>query len=110
MAQATLVHHDRGDSKVTYEELKAIAVPDPRGPRHVPVQHAALVDALRSGVSAQGFKVNTEEYVIAREGMRMFGVMTIDPSEGSSLLSYPQEMSMALGIRHSNDMRAAVTC
>lgn len=118
MAEATLMVDTRStynpetaeDRKVTLEELQALPEPPALGKRHVPIHHGTLATMLLNTVDDHGFEVTSAEWALARKGQRMFSVMTMQPKAGSGLAytSYPEEMTMALGTRHANDMSEAL--
>lgn len=65
-----------------------------------PVHHKQVIDAVRTGISLTGMEVVKSQYVLARDGMQMFGVW--DLNAGSS------DLCWSLGIRNSMDKSLAL--
>jgi hypothetical protein len=65
-----------------------------------PVHHKQVIDAVRAGISLTGMEVVQSRYVLARDGMQMFGVW--DLNAGSP------ELCWSLGIRNSMDKSLAL--
>lgn len=95
MSQSILI----GSNKVTEAEVIQVpAVPFTRS--HHPIHHRNIIDAIRSGVVATGLEIVNTEYVLANNGMRMFGVW--DLSGGND------ELCWSIGIRNSMDKSMAL--
>jgi len=47
---------------------------------HVPIPHAAVVEALVDTLSHRQISVVEEEFAVFRDGMEMFGVLDLAPS------------------------------
>lgn len=95
MANSTLI----GSNKVTEAEvILAPQVPFTRTFR--PVHHKEVIAAIRTGISAVGLEVVKSEYVLAGNGMKMFGVW--DLSTGND------ELCWSVGIRNSMDKSMAL--
>ena len=81
-----------GSNRVSEQEV--ISVPDvPFTRTFHPVNHRSVISAVKEGIQAVGLDIVNTEYVLAAEGMRMFGVW--DLSQGNS------ELCWSLGIRNS---------
>ena len=65
-----------------------------------PVHHKQVIDAVRIGISLTGMEVVKSQYVLARDGMQMFGVW--DLNAGNS------DLCWSLGIRNSMDKSLAL--
>ena len=65
-----------------------------------PVHHKQVIDAVRTGISLTGMEVVKSQYVLARDGMQMFGVW--DLNAGNS------DLCWSLGIRNSMDKSLAL--
>lgn len=88
---------------VTRAELATIPTPPPRGARHRPVPHHELVGTLDGVLREAGLTIADERYAVARNGGRLFGVMTVRPSEGHVLQSAEREgQEFAIGLRSGN--------
>jgi len=95
MANAILI----GSNKVSEAEvILAPTVPFTRTFR--PVHHREVIAAIRTGISAVGLEVVKSEYVLAGNGMKMFGVW--DLSTGND------ELCWSIGIRNSMDKSMAL--
>lgn len=66
-----------------------------------PVPHVEIIDAVTDVVKAHDWTILDEQYGLARDGQRMFGVIRINKS--SSL-----EWSRCIGIRNSHDRSLSV--
>ncbi len=61
-----------------------------------PVPHSDVIDAVTDVVKAHRWTIIEEQYGLARDGQRMFGVIRINKSSSS-------EWSRCIGIRNSHD-------
>ena len=78
------------------------AVPTPEGTTSwKPVPHMDVIDAVTEAVKAKNWQILDEQYGLAREGQRMFGVMRINNSSS-------REWSRCIGIRNSHDQSLSV--
>ena len=94
MAKSTLL----GSNKVTEAEIIQVpAVPFTRTFR--PMHHKQVLDAIRTGINAVGLEVVNSEYVLASNGMRMFGVWDLDSGN--------KDLCWSVGIRNSMDKSAS---
>ncbi|NTV12353.1 MAG: hypothetical protein HGA96_00220 [Desulfobulbaceae bacterium] len=95
MTNATLI----GSNKVSEAEVFQVpGVPFTRSFR--PVHHREVIGAIRTGIGALGLDVVKSEYVLAGNGMKMFGVW--DLSTGND------ELCWSIGIRNSMDKSMAL--
>ena len=77
-------------------------VPTPTGTTSwKPVPHLDVIDAVTEAVKARNWQILDEQYGLAREGQRMFGVMRINNSSS-------REWSRCIGIRNSHDQSLSV--
>ena len=77
-------------------------VPTPAGTASWhPVAHADVIAAVAEAVKAKNWQILDEQYGLAREGQRMFGVLRVNRSSS-------QEWSRCIGIRNSHDQSLAV--
>jgi hypothetical protein len=65
--------------KITRAELAQIPTP-PSTATHVPIPHAAVVEALVDTLSHRQISVVDEEFAVSRDGMEMFGVLDLAPA------------------------------
>ena len=77
-------------------------VPTPEGTTSwKPVPHMDVIDAVTEAVKAKNWQILDEQYGLARDGQRMFGVMRINNSRS-------REWSRCIGIRNSHDQSLSV--
>ena len=77
-------------------------VPTPTGTTSwKPVPHMDVIDAVTEAVKAKNWQILDEQYGLARDGQRMFGVMRINNSSSP-------EWSRCIGIRNSHDQSLSV--
>ena len=65
-----------------------------------PVPHSDVIDAVTEVVKAHNWQILEEQYGLARDGQRMFGVMRINRTSST-------EWSRCIGIRNSHDRTLA---
>jgi len=101
MEQSQLLVHC-GSAKITREELKVIPTPEGSA-THQPMSHHGIVEALVESLSFRHISVVREEYAVSKDGMKMFGILDLEPTFDGCRLS--------VGVRNSNDksMRLALT-
>ena len=66
-----------------------------------PVPHMEVIDAVGDVVNARGWRILDEQYGLARDGQKLFGVMRINRSSSP-------EWSRCIGIRNSHDRSLSV--
>ena len=77
-------------------------IPTPEGTTSwKPVSHMDVIDSVTEAVKARNWQILDEQYGLAREGQRMFGVMRINNSSSP-------EWSRCIGIRNSHDQSLSV--
>ena len=77
-------------------------VPTPTGTTSwKPVPHMDVIDAVTEAVKAKNWQILDEQYGLAREGQRMFGVMRLNRSSSP-------EWSRCVGLRNSHDQSLSV--
>ena len=77
-------------------------VPTPEGTASwKPVPHMDVIDAVTEAVKAKNWQILDEQYGLAREGQRMFGVMRINRTSSP-------DWSRCIGIRNSHDQSLSV--
>jgi hypothetical protein len=87
--------------KITRAELAQIPTP-PSTPTHLPIPHAAVVEALVDTLSHRQISVVDEEYAVSKDGMEMFGVL--------DLAAGFEGWRFAIGIRNANNKRFRLAC
>lgn len=102
---STLVAH-RGAAPMTRAEIALLPTPAPLGPRHAPIRHVDLLEAIHDEIADRGMGVRKESYAVGRDGATLFGVLDLVAPDLPSL-SLP-ETGVALGIRSSVDQSLAI--
>lgn len=98
MSRKDLVLHVDA-TRVTLEDLEQVPMPEPLGPRHVPVHPAKWVKALQRAVTSYGFQVNRLELGANQKRSRLFGVMDLQLGGEEMALG----RGITLGFRGSTD-------
>jgi len=89
------------NGKITKKKLTKLPTP-PSTPTHVPIPHAAVVEALVQTLSHRHIGVVGEEFAVSRDGMEMFGVLDLEMSFDGC--------RFAIGIRNANNKRLRLAC
>ena len=91
------------DSNAKFVGRDAIArVPTPAATASwKPIPHVEVIDAVTDMIQAHRWRILDEQYGLARDGQRMFGVIRINRSSST-------EWSRCIGIRNSHDQSFAV--
>ncbi|HZL68018.1 MAG TPA: hypothetical protein VFC29_11895 [Candidatus Limnocylindrales bacterium] len=63
-------------AKITRAELAQLPTP-PSTATHVPIPHAAVVEALVDTLSNRQISIVDEEFAVSKDGMEMFGVLDL---------------------------------
>jgi hypothetical protein len=95
---ATLSH--AANDRIAREALKDIPVP-PATATWKPITHYDLVQALDRQLAVRDIRIVKEEFALAHEGLRLFGVLELEvpgTNDGSG-----HEYNFAMGIRTAND-------
>jgi hypothetical protein len=90
--EATLSHHR--SVLVGRQDLKDLATPEPTA-THYPIPHWRVVEALAESLHFRHLEVIAEEYAVTNDGLRFFGVLTLNVEESG--------VQIALGLRNSHD-------
>lgn len=94
-----------GARRLSWEELKALPDPLPRGPKHMPLPHHEFISTLKGVLGVRDFVVTQEEFAVyGEEGERLFGLLDV-LAQGSNPLTDLQRAgaSFSLGTRGGND-------
>ena len=91
------------DSNAKFVGRDAIArVPTPAATASwTPVPHVEVIDAVTDMIQARRWRILDEQYGLARDGQKMFGVIRINKSNST-------EWSRCIGLRNSHDQSFAV--
>src|SRR5436305_2876413 len=95
---AGLVSHC-GTSLMGRQNLLGLPTPEPTD-THKPIAHAALVGALIEALGYRSLEVVEDQYAVSPDGMRMFGVLTLNIEENG--------VRVSIGIRNSHDKSCSV--
>ena len=82
------------------DEIAAIPTPEGTASWH-PVPHLDVIDSVTEAIKAKNWQIVDEQYGLAREGQRMFGVMRINRTSSP-------DWSRCIGIRNSHDQSLSV--
>src|SRR5450755_2116471 len=78
---------------ITRAELAQVPTP-PSTATHVPIPHAAVVEALVGTLSHRQISVVAEEFAVSKDGMEMFGVLDLPTGfEGCRYQAFIEEES-----------------
>ena len=86
---------------ITRAELAQVPIP-PSTATHVPIPHAAVVEALVDTLSHRQISVVDEEFALSKDGMEMFGVL--------DLATGFEGCRFAIGVRNANNKRFRLAC
>lgn len=89
-----------GSQYVGREEIARVPTPSSTATWH-PVPHYEIIKMVSNAVESRGWTIADEQYGLARDGARLFGVMRLGHSGN-------HEWSRAIGLRNSHDMTIAV--
>ena len=81
-------------------EIATVPTPTGTASWH-PVPHLDVIDSVTEAIKAKNWQIVDEQYGLAREGQRLFGVMRINNSSS-------REWSRCIGIRNSHDQSLSV--
>ncbi len=76
------------------QDLRDLPTPEPTA-THYPVPHSRIVETLAEGLHYRHLEIVSEEYAISHDGLRFFGVLTLNVEESG--------VRIALGLRNSHD-------
>ena len=82
------------------DEIASVPTPQGTDSWH-PLPHAEVIDAVTDVVKTKGWQILDEQYGLARDGQRLFGVMRINRTSSP-------EWSRCIGIRNSHDRSLSV--
>ena len=82
------------------DEIANVPTPEGTASWH-PVPHLDVIDSVTEAIKAKNWQIVDEQYGLAREGQRMFGVVQINRSSSP-------EWSRTIGLRNSHDQSLSV--
>jgi len=112
---SNLLYSSETDQLVTRQDMRAIPVPPPMGPRHHPYSFADFADNTVHAIERAGYSITGEEFAVQKDGMRVFGILKVSNSPDVSpavpaLASsenvpalYKPGWNLVVGVRGSND-------
>jgi len=89
-----------GSQYVGREEIARVPTPPSTATWH-PVPHYEIITMVSKAVESRGWTIANEQYGLARDSKKLFGVMRLGHSGNP-------EWSRAIGLRNSHDMSIAV--
>lgn len=110
MSTGILSTHGKGSVRMTREQLAAVPCP-PGTWTHKPVPHAELVDVMGRKLEERGLVVEREQFAVSPNGMKLFGVMNVKPTDETLVREGGQVIEgtgWAVGFRASNDKSLAI--
>jgi hypothetical protein len=84
-----------GGKRVPFEALAAVDTPVAVAESHTTIPHDNFVIRAKEALAARSIGVVKEEYALARDGARMFGMLTLDVTRDG--------VSLVMGVRNSHD-------
>ena len=100
--------------KITRAELAQVPTP-PSTATHVPIPHAAVVEALVDTLSHRQISVVDEEFAVSKDGMEMFGVLDLAAGfDGMPIRDWSQkreQQAISVGMhRRATNPRVSQSC
>lgn len=89
----------RGASLIGRQDLLAIVTPEGTA-THRPIPHSAIIEALIETLGFRNINVVSDGYAVTDDGMRLFGVLTLDVESSGVRIS--------IGVRNSHDKKFAL--
>lgn len=101
MSSTLIAHSPKFNSKlVTMAELQRLPFAQAIGPRHKPVQHAHLMEALHQEIDHRGYAIEREQLALAADSAAIFGVIDLVPKDGVYSLA---ARNKSFGFRNATD-------
>lgn len=88
-----------GAEKVGRQDLLNLPVPDSTT-THTVIPHSKLVEAIIEALAYRRIEIVKDEYGLSKDGMRMFGAMTLNLGEDTDRAD---RINLVLGLRNSHD-------
>lgn len=83
-----------GAQTVDYDILRQLPTPEATS-THVPIPHSAVVDMVKYALGFYGHEITEEDFGVTPDGMRFFGVLSLDSHHG--------QYTDTVGLRNSHD-------
>ena len=97
-----LLYNAENETIMPRSSLHALPLPTARGRFHKPVPFGEFADLVGDSLESNGFAIKKEEYAVAKDNNRFFGLMEI-ALEGEYLPA--ERNSWLVGLRGSHDQR-----
>jgi hypothetical protein len=91
-----------GPGNITRAELNALPEPVSIGPWHHPVPFGDYVQQVSDALAEHGATIMDEEFQLVKNGMRLFGAMTVRPADADTFLP-GTGTDLIVGLRGSHD-------
>jgi len=78
MYAGNLLYNSATDIELTRSELSGLVTPDPLGARHAPYSFAEFANATHDAINNAGYTVDNEQFVVTKDGNRLFGLMQVE--------------------------------
>lgn len=88
-----------GAKKLGRQDLLALPTPESTA-THTVIPHAQVVENVIEALDYRRIEVVQDEYGVSKDGMKMFGVLTLNIGEQSD---NPDRVNLVLGLRNSHD-------
>lgn len=110
MADASVLVAHIDTQKIPREQLALMPTP-PGTETHKVIPHVEVINAVVETLGFRHIAVHREEYAVSSDGNKLFGLMELDQTFGTSGDNSGHACRFALGIRNSHDksMRLAMT-
>lgn len=95
-----LMMYQTGDKFVGRDEIACVETPGCTDTWH-PVPHIDVIQSVDEVVKSHGWNIVNEEFGLAREGKKMFGIMRINKTSSP-------DWTRCIGLRNSHDRSFAV--
>ena len=98
--------YSNNDTPITRPEMELLPLPQSMGRFHAPYSFSDYVEQVHEALDKEGLEASEEEYVMQKDGQRMFGAMVIAPKVLTGELITSDEWSVLMGVRGSHDQSA----
>lgn len=93
MSNGLIVHS--GGKKVARQNLVELETPVSEAASHVILPHHELVQMVEESLGYRGITIEKDEYAIAKQGLRLFGMLTLSIKQDG--------INLVMGLRNSHD-------
>jgi hypothetical protein len=89
-----LIAH-RGAEKIGRQDLLSLATPASQSDTHTIIPHSNFVERIIQALAYRNINIVKDDYAIMKDGLRIFGTMTLDLQQNG--------VNLVLGLRNSHD-------